>query len=1674
MKKKILLFFAITLIMLSALVGCMSSGSRDTYDICYYVGDETRYQTEYEGVAFTHLRNIPERFGYKFLGLYDQRTGGSRIVEPNGQVNVSITSAVTLYSQWEALYYNLYFEANGGFLSESQKKTNLAYGTEITSLPVPEREGYDFVGWKNIDGIIISDGATPYQGSKFFKHDYYRMNHYTDTYDPQGEDASVLVAQWEVKKYEITFEYNDSAYQNTTVYLQHDEQFSEDLYPEKIDTGTRELVGWTASYGSGILFDGNVTSDITLFAIWKDYKKVTVYEDVNGEPKEMRVYKNEPFYTPERGGYTFTGWYANTTMGGLPLGIISYTNVPEVMYASWALATYNISFVTDTGYIAPKRYTIEDTLTLPIIEKENYTFVGWCDNPELTGTARIVIRPGTYGDLTLYPLFKGEDRVVNLDAKEGIIGLTSQKVEYGAIAKLGVPALDGYAFVGWFDEDGNQITDRYGTSYEKWFYDDAVTLSAKYDEKYFIYITNSITGKTEQFGDYYLFGESVIVMGEAVTGYDFDGFYSAEGRLEAITLEFLMTVPENDVHLTAKYTPKQYVVLLDADGGICKKTELVVSYGDSVVFPTVYKEGYIFHGWRLSNIVYEGDATLTDASGALKNQSGKWDYDSNAVLIPYFTEDTSGSISISDGAGFAAISQNPGGSYKLVCDVDMSGVSYNPFEFSGTLEGNGFTVKNLSLASQGGNFGIFTRVSGTVSNITFENVSVTTTSYGGACVGGVCGDLTGTLNRIVFKGSVSGQGGDSADIGGLVGKMHSGAITYCENYASVIGNALEGTGTTGGIVGVVNGGSITGCVNYGAVSGTYRTGGIVGISNGVIPKGNLTNYGTVSGMSYVGGIFGRISGGGSYTVNLPVVNTGRISGKDHVGGIFGRWENTTNSNSNHLVVMIGFSNTAEIIGETYVGGIGGSMYFMNSWYGIDTQINDFKNTGNVTGTTRVGGLFGYLQSENSSYVKSSSSSAIITAESYIGGLVGEMHGVIFDGCKNVGSTIIATGYVISGSNYDAYIGGYAGYGFGAKNCENNVKISYEKQGRFVGGILGRAGTALVNCTNSADIYAPKASYVGGICGFDDSDGGVTHNTLTNNGNITGVDRVGGIMGEMSNSTDSNSDYSPNLIKFVNRGNVTGSTYVGGTIGYYYAINSWYTTHINAEGFANTGDVTADHYVGGLIGYVVAEGSSTISNSTSSATVTANYCVGGLIGYAENLTVEACSNAGSSIVANGYQIDGANYYAYVGGYVGRGTSVYDCINRSEIVYTGRGSYVGGIIGLSYGHLKGCENHADVTAAKASCVGGIAGYCGAGGSLNFTKLSNTGNVTGNEYVGGNIGRIYNYTDSNANYTVSIIELSNTGDVIGANYVAGNIAHIYANNNWYSTSVIINLIENEGDVTGKSYVGGCVGYATTDNGGSNITSASSSATVTAEYYVGGIAGYLATISLSESTVDGSNIVVTGALIENGVYYTYAGGLVGYGWTVTECNNENVNITITGKGSRIGGILGFSNGDVKNCTNKSTINAPSSNEVGGIVGYHGGVGAMTFQNLENKGKVVGADYTGGIFGIVRNHVEYNHNYTVTLTDIKNCGEVVGVKYVGGIAGYVYLNNTWYNAILRGTVLENEGNVTGEANVGGIMAYCSSDDGSSTLVGCTSTGEVAGEPSSEIVCEIYNVKIEA
>ncbi len=238
-------------------------------------------------------------------------------------------------------------------------------------------------------------------------------------------------------------------------------------------------------------------------------------------------------------------------------------------------------------------------------------------------------------------------------------------------------------------------------------------------------------------------------------------------------------------------------------------------------------------------------------------------------------------------------------------DIDMGGAALTPIPtFSGTFDGNGYTISNFTVNADGSHQGFFRYIekNGTVKNL---NLSGTVAPGGSACeIGGIAGTNRGTIESCVYSGSVTGEN----DVGGIAG----------ENYGTVIGctanGQLSGIQFTGGIVGY-NNGRIESSLNYAAVNTTISqsevdkytvdltsitegfnaaeetdsvkdTGGIAGASMGEL-KG-CVNYGTVGYQHYgynVGGIVGRQSG---YITGCE--NRGTVYGRQDVGGIVGQME----------------------------------------------------------------------------------------------------------------------------------------------------------------------------------------------------------------------------------------------------------------------------------------------------------------------------------------------------------------------------------------------------------------------------------------------------------------------------------------------------------------------------------------------------------------------------------------------------------------------------------------------------------------------------------------------------------------------------------------------------------------------------------------------------------------
>ncbi len=251
------------------------------------------------------------------------------------------------------------------------------------------------------------------------------------------------------------------------------------------------------------------------------------------------------------------------------------------------------------------------------------------------------------------------------------------------------------------------------------------------------------------------------------------------------------------------------------------------------------------------------------------------------VAVPVFAASVpAGYTAIASQADLQAIGNNLSGKYMLTQDILLSG-TFTPIAtdpdspFTGTLDGAGFTISNLTVAVETNETavgGLFGYNEGTVSNLILSNVNVLVdgidpyaSSY--TYAGAVAAVNVGTVENCKVTGSVCGSSLElTAYVGGIVGE-NRGTVAKCGNNATVEAVGISEV-AAGGVVGW-NKGTVENSYNANTITGTasaadtlVRVGGIAG-KNGFAGVGTISkchNVGALSaadGEGYVGGISGN-------------------------------------------------------------------------------------------------------------------------------------------------------------------------------------------------------------------------------------------------------------------------------------------------------------------------------------------------------------------------------------------------------------------------------------------------------------------------------------------------------------------------------------------------------------------------------------------------------------------------------------------------------------------------------------------------------------------------------------------------------------------------------------------------------------------------------------------------
>ena len=733
-----------------------------------------------------------------------------------------------------------------------------------------------------------------------------------------------------------------------------------------------------------------------------------------------------------------------------------------------------------------------------------------------------------------------------------------------------------------------------------------------------------------------------------------------------------------------------------------------------------------------------------------------------------------------------------------------------------------------------------------------------------------------------------------------------------------------------------------------------------------------------------------------------------------------------------------------------VGGVVGTMDAANLTLTADASGKIMTNKAAVTGSAFTGGVVGNLYNSGSTPVTLTglqNEGAVSAGANYLGSaegknsrVLGQFFGGIAGYCKNItlsGSTSTTRRDMTETQLKTAVKGGYANDG--ALTDDSPLK------GDFVGGLVGFAsGSKLENCTTQKG-YVLGRCFVGGMAGgFSGSElettGGSNSSTVLGNRYVGGVVSVNGNQSTVSGVTNSG------LVAGLGK----NAAYVGGIAG------------LNDADWGSTG---AANKAATIQNCVSSMASDTATNSSRSAllqalstykkannqetTTRADY-VGGLVGRnGKNAVLTWDNEAGT--VQIGAVICGSDF---VGGLVGCNDATAKITNDSASLLTVSGEVVGGkavggMIGLN---LAPALPAADIKVTEISgtlCVGGVIGanmpVVGTDGTAftiketttsgstagRFTTTAKAGRIKADGLAGGIIGYNCLLASAPGDLTTILPAVAQDTGLVTVNTLPRS-----------DKEMTLEGAANQFNLEVNAYVGGIVGYndAATHLTIHNATNGSdSNAASVGSLKMQGETGTLGSgVSLLRYNASFNYNDYAGGKDARG---SMAGGIIGCvtkNTTLESCTNYG----IVSHKSAAGGIAGWNDGSIKNCSTYATLGTQQDGYayLGGIVGINNGT--VTDSAPAASITVRGRYIIGGVAGLnlTKASITYNtsNNIPVTVQANECAGGVAGVNcgsialggttlrvsitaesYAGGIAG----SNNTRNAT---TASITGGNVTG------------------------------------------------
>ena len=366
---------------------------------------------------------------------------------------------------------------------------------------------------------------------------------------------------------------------------------------------------------------------------------------------------------PVRNGFTFGGWFEDTTLQ-IPVVIpATMPNESAVYYAKWNpiryTLTYDMGEAAEAGVANPNAGTTEllaNSLRDIVLENptwDNHTFLGWTWSwTDGTTTVEqtepqtvVVLEQGSYGNYAFTANWQQNTYEVtfvannsgytdaSISGKESVSYIMPREYEM-ALESVPTPVRTGYDFVGWAAQEdgaGDVLTeaivfDSDQTYYAKW---EPKTITMTYLAGGGSFTIEGDTAtKTTTTGKY---GELLTTPVPTRAGYDFAGWdWPSE----------LTTYPAENMTVSARWSAKTYTLTFrvtdPATGQAEGDVALTGAYdaaitgdhlsGGAIPTPDYRNAGYLFLGWQ-------------DESGSIITELSTQYIRGDAVYTAYFTAD---------------------------------------------------------------------------------------------------------------------------------------------------------------------------------------------------------------------------------------------------------------------------------------------------------------------------------------------------------------------------------------------------------------------------------------------------------------------------------------------------------------------------------------------------------------------------------------------------------------------------------------------------------------------------------------------------------------------------------------------------------------------------------------------------------------------------------------------------------------------------------------------------------------------------------------------------------------------------------------------------------------------------------------------------------------------------